>query len=301
MTRSTKLGGIAAAALALTLTGCGGDESAADSDGLADADSSAPLYDELPQEIQDAGELVFAADSHPPYRTVEADGSTVTGIDADVQAALSEVLGLPIRMEIAEGLPQTIAGMQSGRYDAFNGPVKATAERLAEFDGVTWLTSRTSYLIPTDGGIDAEDTAGLCGSTVAGTKGSIVEDQTVKLGDWCEEQGEEPVTFLGLADTNATILAVQSGRADSAGTTQTGALDVINQQEGQWRYVTQTDDQGAGVDQLVLLTPKSADIGEVMLAAFEEIFDNGSYAEIVDEWGLGDVAVDEPVLNPQVS
>lgn len=276
------------------------DNESGGSAGAGAVNTSAPLYEDLPQEIKDRGELVFAADSHPPYRTIQEDG-TVTGLDPEVQAALSEVLGVPIRTEVAEGLPQMLTGMQAGRYDAFNGPVKATPERLQEFDGVSWLTSRTSYLIPTDGGIDAEDSAGLCGTTAAGVKASITEEQTANLSKWCEDQGREPVQFLGLADTNATILAVQSGRASSAATTQTGAIDVMTTQEGDWRYVTQTDEQGAGVDQLVLLTPKSSDMGPVMHGAFEELFESGRYQEIVDKWGLSDVAVDEPVLNPGVS
>ena len=290
-------------ALALGLTACGGSTPApagSASSGSTSVNTSAPLYDELPQAIKDKGELVFAADSHPPYRTLGADGSTITGLDPELQAALSEVLGVPTRSTLAEGLPQMLTGMQSGRYDAFNGPVKATPERLQEFDGVSWLTSRTSYLIPTDGGVAATDTAGLCGTTTAGVKGSITEEQTANLSTWCQEQGQSAVTFLGLADTNATLLAVGSGRAQSAATTQTGAMDIQTQQDGKWRYVAQTEEQGAGVDQLVLLTPKSSGMGEVMLKAFEEIFDSGAYQKIVEKWGLQEVAVERPVLNPSV-
>jgi polar amino acid transport system substrate-binding protein len=291
----------AAAALAVGLTACGSsgsDEAADTASGLSKVDTSAPLYDQLPASVKKAGKLTFAGDSHPPYRTVEADGKTITGIDPDLQAALSKQLGVPISISLADDLPQTISGMNSGRYDAFNGPVSATPERLADFDGVEWLTSRTSYLIPTDSDVDAADTSGLCGTTTAGTKGSITETQAKLLSDWCEKQGKKPVTFLGLADTNTTILAVKSGRAESAATTQTGALDLIGQQKGQWRYVTQTDAQGAGTDKLVLLTPKSSGMGQVMLKAFQAIFDDGEYAAIVKKYGLQDVAVPAPTLNP---
>ena len=283
--------------LAVTgLTSCGGDDGG-DELTQGAVDEEAPLYDDLPAEVKEAGELVFAGDSHPPYRTVSPDGSEVTGIDPDLQAMLSDQLGVPIRIVITEGLPQMLSGMQSGRYDAFNGPVNATPERLQDFDGVTWMTSRTSYLVPTDG-IEAESTDALCGTTTAGTKGSFSEEQASKLSAWCEEKGEEPVEFLGLADTNATLLAVKAGRADTVAITQSGALDVISQEEGDWTYVTQTDEQGAGVDQLVLLTPKSAEMGELMLSAFEGVFEAGDYDELVEKWGLEDVAVEEPVLNP---
>src|SRR3712207_8459339 len=53
--------------------------------------SEGELFDQLPQEIQDAGEIVFAGDSHPPYRTVGADGKTVTGIDPRSEEHTSEL------------------------------------------------------------------------------------------------------------------------------------------------------------------------------------------------------------------
>jgi polar amino acid transport system substrate-binding protein len=292
-----------AAGACLAFTACAGTSGPAAQSPAASAgvNKSAKYYESLPQSIKDKGEIVFAGDSHPPYRSVGADGKTITGIDPDIQKALSESLGVPARIEITEGLPQMLTGMQSGRYDAFNGPVKATPERLKEFDGVSWLSSRTSYLIPAKNGIDAQGTDGLCGTTTSGVKGSITEEQTAKLSKWCEDQGKEAVSFLGLADTNATILAVKSGRAQSAATTQTGAIDLMAQEKDQWRYVSQTDEQGAGVDQLVLLAPKSSGLGPVLQKAFTEIFDDGTYKEIVDRWGLDDVAIEAPVLNPGAS
>ncbi|WP_426228213.1 transporter substrate-binding domain-containing protein [Pseudarthrobacter sp. DSP2-3-2b1] len=292
-----------AAGAFLALTACAGPSGQATqtTEASGGVNKSAKLYDSLPQSIKDKGEIVFAGDSHPPYRSVGPDGKTVTGIDPDIQKALSESLGVPARIEITEGLPQMLTGMKSGRYDAFNGPVKATPERLKEFDGVSWLSSRTSYVIPTTNGIDAQGTDGLCGTTTAGVKGSITEEQTAKLSKWCEDNGKAPVTFLGLADTNATILAVKSQRAQSAATTQTGAIDLMTQEKDKWRYVSQTDEQGAGVDQLVILAPKSSGLGPVLEKAFVEIFENGTYKKIVDQWGLDDVAVDAPVLNPGAS
>ncbi|WP_413249269.1 transporter substrate-binding domain-containing protein [Sinomonas flava] len=301
MLPSTKWAGLGLAAV-LSMTGCaaGGSASASGSGaaGAPGVNTQAELYGSLPQAIKDKGEIVFAGDSHPPYRTIGKDGKTVTGIDPDIQKALSEVLGVPTRIEVTDGLPQMLAGMKSGRYDAFNGPVKATPDRLKEFDGVSWLSSRTSYLIPTSGGVGAQSTEDLCGTTAAGVKGSITEAQTAKLSEWCASKGRQPVTFLGLADTNATILAVKSQRAASAATTQTGAIDLMAQEQDKWRYVSQTDEQGAGVDQLVLLAPKSNSLGPVIEKAFEKIFANGRYKELVDQWHLSDVAVDKPVLNP---
>ena len=256
-----------------------------------------PLYEALPAAIKDAGVIKFVGDSHPPYRVVGADGKTVTGIDPDMQAALSAVLGVPVEMEISTGLPAMLAGMLSGRYDAFNGPVKDTAEREKDFDAIVWMVTRTSYLVPNTLAGEIKESADLAGRKVAGTTGSIVEDQVKKLNEWLAANGKEPVTFVGFADTNSTILAVKAGRADAAAMTEAAAIDVMGKEKDTFFYVKQTDEQGAGVDQLALLVPKSGGLGPVMFDAFKALFANGEYKRIMDQYGLQNVAVPEPVFN----
>src|SRR5690242_11180707 len=61
------------------------------------APEDAPLYDQLPDAIKKAGVIKIAGDTHPPYRTIEESGE-ITGIDADLQAALTEQLGVPFEI-----------------------------------------------------------------------------------------------------------------------------------------------------------------------------------------------------------
>src|SRR5690606_1717308 len=197
---------------------------------------------------------------------------------------------------IVSGLPAALSGMLASRYDAFNGPVKDTAEREQQFDAIVWMVSRTSYLIP-KANSDIKDSGDLCGKRISGTAGSIVEDQVKRLTEWCVKQGKGEVSFIGLADTNGTILAAKSGRADAAGMTESAAIDAMSKEKDTFTYVTQTDEQGAGVDQLAMLVPKSSGLGPVMFDAFKEIFENGEYKRIIDKYGLQNVAVDEPKFN----
>src|SRR5690606_20267308 len=59
--------------------------------------TEAPLYDQLPDAVKDAGVIKIAGDTHPPYRTIEENGD-ITGIDPDLQAALSKQLGVPFEI-----------------------------------------------------------------------------------------------------------------------------------------------------------------------------------------------------------
>ncbi|WP_344650344.1 transporter substrate-binding domain-containing protein [Cryptosporangium japonicum] len=283
----------------LALSACGGGSDTTPSGAKAPSvDAQAlfrpELHDKLPKAIQDKGEIVFAGDPHPPYRVVAQDG-TVTGFDPDLQKALGAVLGVKTRIEVIAGLPAALTGMKAGRFDAFNGPVKDTPAREKDFDNVVYMTSRTAYLFKQDS--DVKDAADLCGKTVAYVSGSIVEGQLEGLSTWCAKATKPAVKGQPLADTNATVLSVRSGRADALGATQAGVLDIQNAAKGQYKYVLQRDEQGAGVDQLALLAPKTGGLGPVLLDAFRVLFESGQYDRIMKAYGLTDVAVDAPALN----
>jgi polar amino acid transport system substrate-binding protein len=292
---------------ALSLASCSASSGDAGTSGESAAEAStgtvnreAPVYDQLPEAIKSAGVIDIAGDTHPPYRTLQESGE-ITGIDPDIQAALSEQLGVPFSIQTSSGLDAMLTGMLSGRYDAFNGPVRTTAEREADFDAVVWMTTRTSYLYLAERQDELGSSEAVCGARVAGVTGSVTESQLERYAEWCSEQGLEAPEFLGLEDTNSTILAIQSDRADYAGTTQTAALDLQAQDEGTFEFIVQSDEQGAGVDRLAMFMPKDNDLSEAMLAAFEGIFANGEYERIMSEWQLDDVMVEAPALNPMTT
>ncbi|REE04832.1 transporter substrate-binding domain-containing protein [Citricoccus nitrophenolicus] len=301
----SRLGTAALAGLTvLALASCSSSDAGVESSGEDSASTAAggvnteaPAYDLLPEDIKSAGGITIAGDTHPPYRTLQ-EGGEITGIDPDIQEALSEQLGVPFTIQTSSGLDAMLTGMLSGRYDAFNGPVRTTAEREEDFDAVVWMTTRTSYLYLSERQDELGESEDLCGARVAGVTGSVTESQLERYTEWCEGEGLEAPEFIGLEDTNSTILAVQSDRADYAGTTQTAALDIQSQDEGTFDFLVQTDEQGAGVDQLAMFLPKDNELAPAMLAAFEGIFENGEYDRIMSEWELDDVTVEAPTLNP---
>ena len=264
-----------------------------------EAPAPAPLYDQLPDAIKERGYITIAGDTHPPYRTIEENGD-ITGIDPDLQLALAEQLGVPFQIETASGLDAMLTGMLSGRFDAFNGPVRATPDRLKEFDGIVWMTTRTSYVFLADRAAELDDPTAVCGARVAGVTGSVTESQLARYNEWCAAEGLPAAEFIGLTDSNATFLAVNSDRADFAGTTQSAAIDLMASDPGNFGYLVQSDEQGAGIDQLAMFMPKGNGLAEPMLAAFEAIFANGEYERIMTEWGIESAAVDAPVLNPKL-
>jgi polar amino acid transport system substrate-binding protein len=296
----SKLGIATVTGLSALLLGACSATPAEEPAGGGSVDQDAPVYDQLPDAIKDKGVITIAGDTHPPYRTIE-EGGEITGIDPDIQAALSEQLGVPFEISTSSGLDAMLSGMLSGRFDAFNGPVRTTPEREADFDAVVWMTTRTSYVYLAERADELSEPEALCGARVAGVTGSVTESQLERYTEWCTAEGLDAPEFVGLEDTNSTYLAVNSDRADYAGTTQTAAKDLQVAEPDTYEYLVQSDEQGAGIDQLAMFLPKDNELAPAMLAAFQGIFDNGEYERIMTEWDLTDVMVDEPVLNPMTA
>ncbi|MGI5219116.1 transporter substrate-binding domain-containing protein [Nocardia sp. CA-290969] len=255
------------------------------------------LFAKLPQEIRDAGELRVAADAHPPYRIVEPSGK-ITGIDADVWDALSGELGIPVKFESAASLPAILSGLGSGRYDAYNGPLAVSPQREEALDMVTWLQESISYLYETGGNTGVSTIADVCGKRVGHGVGNIVEDMLPKLGDWCVDQGRAAPEAMPLKDTSTTVLALSSHQIDIAAMTESAALDLIRAQEDKYDYVTQGPEQGAQVFLDAVVTPKGSGLAPVLLEAWQRLFTNGGYDEIIQKWGLENERIDAPQLNP---
>ncbi|WP_258935322.1 transporter substrate-binding domain-containing protein [Nesterenkonia pannonica] len=106
-----------------------------------------------------------------------------------MQEVLSEQLGVPFDVQTTSGLDAMLSGMLSGRYHAFNGPVRTTPEREEDFDAIVWMTTRTSYLYLEEAADDREDPEALCGARVAGVTGSVTESQLELYTEWCSENG----------------------------------------------------------------------------------------------------------------
>jgi len=290
ITRRMAIGFAGALAAIGATAGCG----SADNGGDGSGDKPA-LHAELPKTIKDAGQITFAIQQHPPYTVLK--GNKGSGPNEDLQNALAKQLGVDAKTQVVGGgLPPVLAGILSNRYDAFVGPVETTPEREKQYDLIGFISQHTVYLAKKSE-VSDNDVTQVCGGTLSFVTGSVIEGYVEKLSAYCVDQGKKAVRKLPLADTNATILAVESGRAIGAGTTSASATDVIRQKDG-LVAVDQPPSAGGTVNNLGMVIPKTSKLAPVMLKAFQELFDNGTYDSILKKYGLEDGKVEKPQLNP---
>ncbi|NQX28059.1 transporter substrate-binding domain-containing protein [Microbacteriaceae bacterium VKM Ac-2854] len=287
---------------ALALTGC--SSTAADSDTTdAAAASDIPttafsqeIHDSLPQEILDADELKLAGIILPPYAYFEDDGTTLQGFNLDVVDQLKSVLGVDISFETAPAITDMFTGLSSERFDASIAPLSDLPSTEESYDFADWLNEYVVFLVEkgNPAGIDSLETA--CGTTIATLQGGTAEKVLTQASTDCETAGNKAITINTFTDQNTAVLAVQSGRADAAFSSQIPLS-----------YYVSTDDsyELAGANQLNgfpafsigAFAPKGSPLIQPLLDAFQEIRDSGAYDALLEKHGIEANAMDEFGIN----
>lgn len=260
------------------------------------ADAEAPLRDAVPAEYRKAGLLRFVGDSHPPYRNVNDERKITDGIDVDLAQALGRVLGLRIEHHVVNSLSATLAGLEAGRYDIALGPGLATTERQKRFDGVSWLYTKPSFVLPLGRPARYAAVNDFCGRKLSYVAGSVTERTVNRVNERCLKAGRPGVQHVPLVDGNMTLVATQAGRADAAGMTLTAALHAQRVNPELFAVFDDAKNE-LGIDLVGLFVTKRSGLGPVLLAAMQRLVDSGEYGRIMDRWGITAVAVKAPQLN----
>lgn len=255
------------------------------------------LRSQLPEDIQESGTMVSVnTGSFPPYTIVEGDNQ-VSGATADFATALEEMLDVTIEHTTIDGLASVLQGMDGGRYDLDIGPIGDFPERQEQATFVDYVQEYVVFAVPTGNPADIGDITTTCGTRIAvqaaGSAERTIKEQSVT----CEENGEEPVEVQSYKDQPSSILAVQSGRADAFFSSQAPLTYFVAQSDGELE-LTGTGEAN-GFDDLFqgAVVPKDSPTADVLLAAFEEFHENGTYDAIMSKWGLEGNNLDEPGIN----
>lgn len=297
--RSRLAAGALAVAGALLLTACGDqtDEAGGDSGGSGSV-SDAPLYDLLPQDIQQAGEIVVGSDIN--YAPIEYydENDEVTGLDPAIADALGDLLGvdLTFRNGTFDGL---ILGMNNGRYDVIMSAMTDTAERQqgasddaggGGADFVDYFEAGSAILVRAGNPEDIDSLDDLCGLSVAAQQGTaneqVIDDQ--------QRHCDEPIDPVINDSDSESLTALQSGRAEAVITDYPVAL--YNQMERSDVFQVVGEQINAAPYGIAVPTDETK-LRDALQAAVQEIMDNGTYDQILKEWDAETGALDKATIN----
>jgi polar amino acid transport system substrate-binding protein len=295
--------GAALILLALASAGCGGsqpsDSSPAStsapttSGAVAAAQQDPKVAAMVPAQVRSKGALVVAADaSYAPNEFVDKDGRTIIGMDADLAAALAQVMGLRAQL-VNVPFDSIVPGLAAGKYHLGMSSLTDTKEREQTVDMVTYFRAGNSFMIKHGSGISVNSLADLCGHTVAIEKGSSYVAEVTAQDRTCKAAGKQGVTMRQYSGQPAANLALLSGRAEVTIADSPVAAYQVKQSGGQLQVVGKP----YGEAPYGIAVARQSGLAAPVLEAVRALMTQGVYQKILAKWGLADGAITTPVRN----
>lgn len=285
-----------AAALAVTAIACANDEAA---EGEKDDSNQNAMVEEihnmLPDDIKDAGVIKVGTEAYyPPYDLFAEDDETIIGLDPDIVHALGDVLGVEMQIEnmAFDGL---LPALEAGRFDMLTGALGTTEERIEKYDFVSYFKAVQGITTVADNPHNIQSKEDLCGLNVA------VLDASYQLGlleefneDMC---ASDPMDIQAFPSDSDALMQLQNGRADAhIAQYPVAVYNAQNFGGGESFEVVGDDSFGA---QLLgkIFRKDTPELRDAVQAAMNELIENGTYQDILDDHGLAEGAIDESVIN----
>jgi polar amino acid transport system substrate-binding protein len=287
----------------LALAACGGDSSSSSSESAGGSAAALPsvaadeaLAAAVPEAIKSTGKLQMGTDaSYAPMEFIDEDGSTIIGADVDLGNAIAAKLGLQAEWANSS-FDSLIVGVTNGKFNSSMSSFTINPERLEQVNMVSYLNAGTAWAVATGNpaNVNPDD---ACGKTVGVQKATVQVEDIEERNAACTAAGKEAIDIQQFTQQSDVTTALASGKVDAMladspviayAITQTGKLEQAGDIYGSAPY---------GV--VVPLAEK--EFATTIQAAVQSLIEDGSYAKILEQWGLQDGAVTTSELNPAVS
>lgn len=307
--------GFAVGGLILGLTACGGQSLSATDANTDGANSSAkmmPIPDEeeakgvlegitvdeelaalVPDAVRESGLRATTSVGYPPMEEWSTDGSDVIGVDPALAHAIARTLGLELTIQDQE-FNAMIPGLLSGRYDILLSSMTDNEERRETTSFVDYVQVGNAFLVAKGNPDKVSEPLALCGKTVAvvesGSSAVLAEEFSAE----CVDAGQAAYDILKLAGDSEANLSVQSGRATATITDYPVAVERTSDPEMEMEAVRIEGDEsiwGIGIDKA------DEELVNSVQQALQSLMDDGTYEEILEAWGLQEMAIPEATVN----
>lgn len=285
---------------AAVVAGCG--SGAANESTKTDSTSKATdesIHDALPEKIREAGSItVVASGTRPPFWMTEEGDEDYIGAGADLMDAVGEVMGVDVEIVSMPDISGAFAAISSERYafgfpyaDMTGGPNERPG---AEFVDV--LMEVVPFLVKAGNPEGVTSLDELCDATAAASVNAATHVALKEQAKKCQAEGKD-LKVLGVESIPDGVLAVKSGRADAFFTGGAPLFYAAKESNGELEVVGEDHGNGFEGSFMGAMLPEGSDLTQPVLDAFQTLFDNGTYEQIMKEWGLDAQIIDEPGLN----
>lgn len=294
--RRTALAFSAIALSSLALTACAGgtDDPAANdaTEGAGEADET--LHALLPEAVREAGVVSVGTEAYyPPYEFVDADGATIIGLDIDLLDAVTARLGIAYELDNV-AFDTLLPSLDSGRYDLVVAGITDTAARQANYDFVNYFAADQAIIVAAGNEVGIGAMSDLCGLTVSvlvdSTQQTLLEEQSAQCAG-------DPIDVLTQQTDTEALTQVQTGRADALLTQEAVGVYNATQMGGGSVFEVANEESIAPIPLGYVFAKGEDELRDAFQAGLQSLVDDGTYEEILAEWGLENAALDEITIN----
>jgi polar amino acid transport system substrate-binding protein len=284
-----------AAAAALLLTGCV-DNSATGASAPTDSGSSAAVTTDdaaaalLPAKVADSGKLVVGTSPNYAPNEYKDEAGTPIGWGIELANAVAAKLGLNAEFTVAR-FENIIPGIVGGKIDVGESSFTDNVEREKQVDFVNYYTAGIQWASAAGKDVDPDNACGLKVAVQATTYEDT--DEVPAKSDACVAAGKPAIEKMPFDTQDAAATAVALGQADAFSADSPVTLYAISQLKGKLQLAGATFD----VSPYGLAVGKGTGMAEAVQAALQSMVDDGSYAAILDKWGVAGGGLDTITIN----
>lgn len=284
-----------AALAALLLTGCVDNSTPTTADKSGDSAIGDVAIDKaaaalLPADTAKEGSLVIGTSPNYAPNEFKNDAGEPIGWTIEMGDALAAKLGLKAEYTIAN-FENIIPNIVGGNIDVGASSFTDNPERQKQVDFVNYYTAGVQWASATGKTVDPDDACGLRVAVQATTFQDTVE--IPEKSEACVAAGKKPIEKVALDTQDAAANAVALGQADAFSADSPVTLYGIEKLKGKLQSAGETFDAAP----YGLAVAKGSGMAEAVQAALQSMVDDGSYAKILDAWGVSDGGLDTITIN----
>lgn len=227
----------------------------------------------------------------PPMGFRDPETNESTGIAIEVLKAVEAKL--PVKLELVDTqFAQLAPSIESGRVDFQGSGVVDTPLRQEKLSFVDYLKTGPQIFTRMDASL--ESTADLCGKKVGMSRFSTAYPAAVSAlsEEICVKAGKPPIE--NVTDDLPVQLGLLQNRYDAAILTVESAIYHSRNNPGQYKMV------GAPIDEWLFglgFLKTDTELRDAIAKAVDAIIADGSYAAVLEKWGIADFAVTATMID----
>jgi polar amino acid transport system substrate-binding protein len=272
---------------------------------VAASAAGTPVASVPTDELAFAGKLLACVDiPYPPQEFFDASGNP-TGSDVDIADEIGHRLGLT--PEIVNSFFDTInEALNAGKCDIVVSAQNINADRLKVVDMIPYFQAGQAFVVAKGNPAGIKTELDLCGKKVGAEQGTTEVDYVNGTGDYansgldqkCAAASKPAVILTQYSKDSDALLALTAGQVESYFADSPTAGYYTVQQPTQFELSGVTVEV---VPEGISIPFAKKGLSAAVAAALKSMMEDGTYASILDKYGLKSYGVDESTVTVQTT